>query len=182
MAEPSTAGAPAAGAPSAPDLEQHPSVARVRAALDAAGVRGRVGVLDDHARTAAAAAAPLGVTVGQIANSLGFAVPDGAADGGRRALLVLTSGAHRVDTAKVAALLGIPALERADPDFVRERTGFAIGGVAPVGHAVPPQTLVDVTLAQFDEVWAAGGHPRTVFPTTFDELVRITGGRPAEVA
>src|SRR4051812_34873360 len=164
-------------------VAEHPSVARVRAALEAAGANAdRVVVLDDHARTAAAAAEQLGVTVAQIANSLVFAVPDESAQGGRRPLLVLTSGAHRVDTAKVAALLGVEGLDRADPEFVRDSTGFAIGGVAPVGHLTPIQTLVDVDLARHDEVWAAAGHARTVFPTTFEELVRITGGRSAEVA
>lgn len=163
-------------------LHDHPAVARVRAALQARGATSEVVVLDDHARTAQAAAEQLGVTVAQIANSLVFAVPDEAAPGGRRALLVLTSGAHRVDTAKVAALVGAPRLDRADADFVRERTGFAIGGVAPVGHPTDLQTLVDRALADHDAVWAAAGHPRTVFATTFDELVRITGGTPAEVA
>jgi prolyl-tRNA editing enzyme YbaK/EbsC (Cys-tRNA(Pro) deacylase) len=164
-------------------VSDHPSVARVRAALAAAGADADgVVVLDDHARTAAAAAEQLGVTVAQIANSLVFAVPDDAAAGGRRPLLVLTSGAHRVDTAKVAALLGVARLDRADPDFVREATGFAIGGVAPVGHLTPIETLVDVDLGRHDQVWAAAGHARTVFPTTFDELLRITGGRSAEVA
>src|SRR4051812_49252314 len=164
-------------------VAEHPSVVRVRAALAAAGVNAdAVVVLGDHARTAAAAAEQLGVTVAQIANSLVFAVPDGTSPGGRRALLVLTSGAHRVDTAKVAGLVGVPRLERADPDFVRERTGFVIGGVAPVGHLAPLQTLVDVALAEHEQVWAAAGHARTVFPTTFDELVRITGGTTAEVA
>jgi len=160
----------------------HPAVQRVVAALHRAGADGRVVVLGEHARTAVAAAEQLGVGVGQIANSLVFAVADPEAADGRRPLLVLTSGAHRVDTAKVAALVGVPRLDRADPDFVRERTGFAIGAVAPVGHATPMQTLVDVALADHEQVWAAAGHPRTVFPTTFDELVRITGGTPAEVA
>ena len=163
-------------------VADHPAVARVRAALGAAGAAGDVVVLGDHARTAAAAAEQLGVTVGQIANSLVFAVPDATAAGSRRPLLVLTSGAHRVDTAKVAALVGAPRLERADPDFVREHTGFVIGGVAPVGHLAALQTLVDVALAEHDQVWAAAGHARTVFPTTFAELVRITGGTAAEVA
>jgi prolyl-tRNA editing enzyme YbaK/EbsC (Cys-tRNA(Pro) deacylase) len=166
----------------ASELADHPAVTRVRGALAAAGADAEVVVLDDHARTAAAAAEQLGVTVAQIANSLVFAVPDDAAPGGRRALLVLTSGAHRVDTAKVAALIGAPRLDRADADFVRERTGFAIGGVAPVGHLAAPQTLVDDALAEHDQVWAAAGHPRTVFRTSFAELVRITGGRPATVA
>jgi|1186.fasta_scaffold75433_2 prolyl-tRNA editing enzyme YbaK/EbsC (Cys-tRNA(Pro) deacylase) len=164
-------------------VAEHPSVVRVRAALAAAGVNAdAVVVLDDHARTAAAAAEQLGVTVAQIANSLVFAVPDETAPGGRRPLLVLTSGAHRVDTAKVAALLGVERLDRADPDFVRGTTGFAIGGVAPVGHTEAIDTLVDVDLARHEQVWAAAGHARSVFPTTFDELLRITGGRAAEVA
>jgi prolyl-tRNA editing enzyme YbaK/EbsC (Cys-tRNA(Pro) deacylase) len=163
------------------ELADHPAVNRVRAALADGGVSGSVVVLDDHARTAAAAAEQLGVQVAQIANSLVFAVPDAQVDGGRRALLVLTSGAHRVDTGKVAALLGVAGLERADPDFVREQTGFVIGGVAPIGHVHPLQTLIDVDLDGFDQVWAAAGHPRTVFPTSYAELVRITRGRPAEV-
>jgi prolyl-tRNA editing enzyme YbaK/EbsC (Cys-tRNA(Pro) deacylase) len=163
-------------------LGDHPAVARVRAALRTRGAAGEVVVLDDHARTAVAAAEQLGVTVAQIANSLVFAVPDEAAPGGRRALLVLTSGAHRVDTASVAALVGASRLDRADADFVRERTGFAIGGVAPLGHLTPIETLVDAALAEHEVVWAAAGHPRTVFPTSFEELVRITGGRSAEVA
>jgi prolyl-tRNA editing enzyme YbaK/EbsC (Cys-tRNA(Pro) deacylase) len=87
-----------------------------------------------------------------------------------------------VDTAKVAAAIGSPRLDRADPDFVRESTGFAIGGVAPVGHPAAVETLVDTALQAHDRVWAAAGHPRTVFPTTFDELVRITGGTPTDVA
>ena len=164
------------------DLQDHPAVTRVRQVLAERGAAGAVVVLEDHARTAAAAADQLGVTVAQIANSLVFAVPDEAADGGRRPLLVLTSGAHRVDPVRVAALIGAPRLDRADAAFVRERTGFAIGGVAPVGHLHPVQTLVDDALAAYAEVWAAAGHPRTVFPTTFDELVRITGGTPATVA
>jgi prolyl-tRNA editing enzyme YbaK/EbsC (Cys-tRNA(Pro) deacylase) len=162
-------------------LDDHPAVARVRAALRTHGASGQVVVLDASARTAATAAAQLGVMIAQIANSLVFAVPDESSPEGRRALLVLTCGAHRVDTSKVAAFLGAPRLDRADPEFVRERTGFAIGGVAPVGHATPMQTLVDVALSQYEQIWAAAGHPRTVFPTTFAELVRITGGLPVEV-
>ena len=163
-------------------VTDHPAVQRVRAALAEAGATGQVVVLDDHARTAVAAAEQLGVEVGQIANSLIFSVPDGDAAGGRRPLLVLTSGAHRVDTGKVAALIGAPRLDRADAEFVREFTGFVIGGVSPVGHTVAPQTLVDTALAGYPQVWAAAGHARTVFPTSFDELVRITGGTAAEVA
>jgi prolyl-tRNA editing enzyme YbaK/EbsC (Cys-tRNA(Pro) deacylase) len=166
-------------------LLQHPAITRVREVLGAAGATGEIVILDDHARTAAAAAEQLGVTVAQIANSLVFAVPDDSAADGlvrHRPLLVLTSGGHRVDTARTAALIGADRLERASPDFVRERTGFAIGGVAPVGHAAPIQTLVDVALAEHALVWAAGGHPRAVFPTTFDELVQLTGGAAAQVA
>jgi len=163
------------------DLAHHPAVNRVRQALKGLQAQGEVVVLDDHVRTAAQAAEKLGVTVGQIANSLIFAVPDDSAPDNHRAVLVLTSGAHRVDTDHVAAVLEVSRLERATPEFVRERTGFVIGGVAPVGHVHPVQTLVDVALATYDEVWAAAGHPRTVFPTRYDELLRITAGQPVEV-
>ena len=159
----------------------HASVARVRATLAEAGVQGAVVVLDGAARTAAQAAAYLGVDVAQIANSLVFTTrvsPDASPE----PLLVLTSGGHRVDTAKVAANLGLAQVGRADADFVRERTGFAIGGVAPVGHLAPLTTLVDSALAAYEVIWAAAGHPHAVFPTTFAELVRISGGRVADVA
>jgi prolyl-tRNA editing enzyme YbaK/EbsC (Cys-tRNA(Pro) deacylase) len=153
----------------------HPNVQAVQDALESAGAYGQIRVLPDAVTTAAAAAAALGVEVGQIANSLIF-----DADG--EPLLVLTSGAHRVDTAKVAELVGAAKVKRATPDFVREHTGQAIGGVSPLGHPKPVRTLVDQALAAFDEVWAAGGIAHAVFPTTFDELVRITAGTPAEVA
>lgn len=153
----------------------HPNVQAVTDALTAAGSPGQVRMLPDAVATAAAAAEALGVEVGQIANSLIFAA-DGAP------LLVLTSGAHRVDTVKIAALIGAGAVNRATPDFVREHTGQVIGGVAPLGHPKPVRTLVDTALAAFDEIWAAGGIPHAVFPTTYDELVRITAGTPAEVA
>jgi prolyl-tRNA editing enzyme YbaK/EbsC (Cys-tRNA(Pro) deacylase) len=93
----------------------------------------------------------------------------------------MASGGHRVDTAKVARLVGAERVDRADPDFVRTHTGFAIGGVAPVGHPEPLRTLVDSHLATYDEVWAAAGHPHAVFPTTHDELLALTGGEPADV-
>ena len=99
----------------------------------------------------------------------------------RRAAAVLTSGAHRVDEAQVAALLGVPRVTPAPADFVRRHTGQAIGGVAPIGHPEPIGTLVDIELARYEQVWAAAGHPRTVFPTTYDELLRLTGGTAAEV-
>jgi prolyl-tRNA editing enzyme YbaK/EbsC (Cys-tRNA(Pro) deacylase) len=162
-------------------LLEHPSVVRVQAALEAGGADSAVVILDEHARTAAAAADQLGVTVAQIANSLIFALP--AVDGAEpEALLVLTSGAHRVDTVKVAALIGVERLDRADPAFVRDRTGFAIGGVAPVGHSTPVRTVIDVTLAEHLQIWAAAGHPRSVFPTSYAELLRLTGGSAIEVA
>jgi prolyl-tRNA editing enzyme YbaK/EbsC (Cys-tRNA(Pro) deacylase) len=156
------------------ETPHHPGVARVVQQLRAAGATGEVRVLPDSARTAAAAAAGLGVEVGAIANSLVF-------DAGGEPLLVLTSGAHRVDERLVADLLGVPAVTRATPEFVRRHTGQAIGGVAPVGHPEPIGTLVDVELARHDRVWAAAGHPHTVFPTTYDELLRLTEGTPAEV-
>jgi prolyl-tRNA editing enzyme YbaK/EbsC (Cys-tRNA(Pro) deacylase) len=137
-------------------------------------VAGEVRALPEPAPSAAAAAAQLGCEVGAIANSLVF-----AADG--EPLLVMTSGAHRVDTARVAALIGACAVSRADAKSVRAWTGQVIGGVAPVGHPAPIRTLVDAWLAKYDVVWAAAGHPYTVFPTSFDELVRITGGTAAEV-
>lgn len=153
----------------------HPNVQSVQEALAAAGASGQVIMLPDAVSTAALAAAALNVEVGQIANSLIFNADDGP-------LLVLTSGAHRVDTAKVAALLGYSSVKRATPEFVREHTGQPIGGVAPVGHPKPIPTLVDVHLGTFPVIWAAGGIPHAVFPTTYDELVRVTGGTPAQVA
>lgn len=152
----------------------HPNVVAVGDALAARGAPFAVRVLPDAVSTAQAAADALDVEVGQIANSLIF-----SADGDP--LLVLTSGAHRVDTAKVAALLGVSSVDRADPAFVRAATGQAIGGVAPVGHPAPVRTLVDVALDAYDEIWAAGGIPHAVYPTTFAELVAVTDGTPAEV-
>jgi len=131
--------------------------------------------LPEPAPTAATAAGQLGCEVGAIANSLIF-----NADG--EPLLVLTSGAHRVNTAKVAAELGVEKIGRADPDFVHASTGQRIGGVAPVGHPQPIRTLIDTALAPYDVVWAAAGHARTVFPTSFAELVRITSGAPVDVS
>ena len=138
------------------------------------GVKGEVRALPESAKTAALAAAQIGCEAGAIANSLIF-----SADG--QPLLVMTSGAHRVDTARVAGLLGVAAVSRADAKSVREWTGQAIGGVAPVGHPRPIRTLVDTWLERYDQIWAAAGHPHTVFPTTYAELLRITNGTPAEV-
>ena len=156
---------------SAPD---HPRVAAIAGLLADAGATGRIRVLPAEVRTASAAAAALGVPVGAIANSLVF-------DAGGAPLLVLTSGAHRVDERRIAELLGVQTVTPATPDFVRRHTGQPIGGVAPLGHPEPIGTLVDVELARYDEVWAAAGHPSAVFPTSYEELLRLTDGAPAEV-
>lgn len=140
----------------------------VHDALRAAGISGEIVVLPDAASTAPLAAAALGIEVGAIANSLVF-----WSDG--EPLLVMTSGAHRVDTAALAARLGRGSIVRATAEQVREATGQAIGGVAPTGHPAPLVTVVDEALAAFPEIWAAGGTPHTVFPMTFDELVALTG-------
>ncbi|MEV0168407.1 YbaK/EbsC family protein [Nonomuraea fuscirosea] len=146
----------------------------VESALRERGAGGEIVVLPEKAPTAATAAAQLGCEVGAIANSLIFDA-DGAP------LLVLTSGAHRVDVELIARTAGVERVRRATPEFVRQATGQPIGGVAPVGHPAPVRTLVDTWLSKHEVVWAAGGHPHTVFPTTFDELVRITGGTPVDV-
>lgn len=153
-----------------------PSAQRVQDALLAAGSQHQVVELTETARSAAEAAAAVGCTVAQIAKSLVF---KGRTSG--RAVLVIASGANRVDLAKVQALLGEP-LDRADPDFVRAETGFAIGGIPPVGHAKALTTVIDEDLLEHERIWAAAGHPNAVFPLTPAELVRLTGGRVATTA
>jgi len=157
-----------------------PCVRRVAAVLASFGVRGQITVLDAAARTARQAADALGIEVAQIANSLLFRAHRG--DDSIRPLLVLASGAHRVDTSKVADLLELREICLADADFVSKHTGFTIGGVAPIAPRKPIETVVDVSLSRYHQVWAAAGHPRTVFPTSYDELLRLTGGQAAEVA
>ncbi|MBE3076477.1 MAG: YbaK/EbsC family protein [Actinobacteria bacterium] len=166
--------------PSSENVLEHPCVRRVAAALTSFGVRGQITVLDNAARTAQQAADALGIEIAQIANSLLFRAH--RAGDTIRPLLVLASGAHRVDTLQIADLLELSAISLADAEFVREHTGFAIGGVAPIapGHSI--ETVVDVSLSRYGQVWAAAGHPRTVFPTSYDELLRLTGGRAVEVA
>ncbi|MER5354585.1 YbaK/EbsC family protein [Kitasatospora sp. NPDC002551] len=152
--------------------------ARSRAVADAlaeAGLPGEIRVLPDSARTAAEAAAALGCEAGAIASSLVF-VCDGAP------LLVMTSGAHRVDTGHLARELGTGPITRASAAQVREATGQAIGGVAPVGHPAPLRTVVDTALAGHEVLWAAAGHPHTVVPMTYEELLKLTGGAPTTVA
>lgn len=168
----------------------YPNCDAVNEILQAAGLPGRVRILDEAVTTARAAAEHLGCPVGAIANSLIFEAFTPASDGMREqpkdpavgaALLIMTSGAHRVDLNKVGGQLGVQ-LRRASPAFVREHTGQPIGGVAPVGHPQPIPTIVDRALAEFDELWAAGGIPHAVFPLTYDELIRLTGGVEADVS
>jgi prolyl-tRNA editing enzyme YbaK/EbsC (Cys-tRNA(Pro) deacylase) len=149
------------------------SVERVRAALLAAGHPDTIAQFPAGTRTAAEAAAAIGCTVGQIAKSIVFRA-------GARPVIVIASGANRVDPAKVEAALG-RKIGRADADWVRETTGFAIGGVAPVGHLEPPLMLLDEDLLSLDPIWAAAGSPSHVFRTTAAELLRITGARAAVV-
>ncbi|GAB3125110.1 YbaK/EbsC family protein [Glaciibacter psychrotolerans] len=152
---------------------EHPAVDRVREALLAFGIDPEIRWFDDATPSAQAAAEALGIPIGAIANSLIFTL-----DG--EPLLVLTSGAHRVDTAWLGAQLG-GTIGRASKEVVKLATGQVIGGVAPVGHPSPVRTLVDLALADYETVWAAAGHAHTVFPTTYDELLRITGGESTAV-
>lgn len=152
------------------------SAQRVHEALVARGLQTTIVYLERAARTSADAAAAVGCRVDQIAKSLVFRLTTSDTP-----LLVIASGANRVDEARVAALVGEP-LGKADADFVRTHTGFAIGGVAPVAHPAPLTTLIDEHLVKWDRIWAAAGHPHTVFPLTPQELVRITGGRVVVVA
>lgn len=153
-----------------------PTVRRVQETLAALGLGHEIVDLGLSARTAADAAGAVGCRVDQIAKSLVFRLRESG-----RALLVVTSGAHRVDEARVAALVG-EALDRADAEFVRVETGFAIGGVAPIGHLQPVMTLIDEHLLAFEEIWAAAGHPNTVFRLRPADLLTMTGGRVARVA
>ncbi len=164
------------------DVAKNTSVKRIAAEMRERGISGDVTILSDSARTAAEAAAALGIQVGQIAASIVFKLPDG------RPLLVITSGAHRVDTTLVAANLGVEKLHRADADFVKSASGISIGGVSPFGWqhdgslANPvPVVLIDIALAVFDVVWAAAGHSHAVFPTTYEELIKSTSAQPMKV-
>jgi prolyl-tRNA editing enzyme YbaK/EbsC (Cys-tRNA(Pro) deacylase) len=150
------------------------AVTRFKEAHSAAGGEGRVVILPDSVHTAALAAEALGCEVGAIANSLLF-------DAEGRPVLILTSGSHRVDTAKTADRIGVPRLRRATPEFVREHTGQVIGGVSPLGHPSPVPTWLDVALRRYDEIWAAAGHPAAVFSTTYDELLAMTGATEVDV-
>lgn len=151
--------------------QEHPSVARVASALRAAGHPQPPQWLSDSAHTAQQAADSLGVPLGAIAKSIVFSLPGGA-------LLCITAGDRRVDVARLPVELGLAG--RADAALVRRHTGFAIGGVAPLGFApaagcAPPTVLIDTGLWRFAQVWAAAGHPRTVFPIAPDDLLRLAG-------
>ena len=154
---------------------QNPSVQRVSAKLKELGVKGEVHVLSDSARTAQEAADALGILVGQVASSIVFKLDD------ESPLLVITSGRHRVDTKLVAEKLGIAKLHRVDADYVKEKSGFSIGGVSPVGWISPATILIDEALNDYEVVWAAAGHPHSVYPTTFAELLECTGAKPMVV-
>ena len=153
---------------------EHPSITHFRRAWTELGGTGRVVVLPDSVHTAALAAEALDCEVGAIANSLLF-----DADG--EPILILTSGAHRVDTDKAAALIGVPALRRAKPEFVKEHTGQVIGGVSPIAHPAPVRTYLDPALRAYDTIWAAAGHPAAVYSTTYPELRAMTGATEIEV-
>jgi prolyl-tRNA editing enzyme YbaK/EbsC (Cys-tRNA(Pro) deacylase) len=154
---------------------QNPSVQRVSAKLKELGVNGEVHVLSDSARTAQEAADALGILVGQVASSIVFKLDD------ESPLLVITSGRHRVDTKIVAEKLGVAKLHRVDADYVKEKSGFSIGGVSPVGWVNPATILIDEALNDYEVVWAAAGHPHSVYPTTYAELIKCTGAKPMGV-
>ena len=151
------------------------AVKRVQQALISIGAKGQIKVLADSARSAAEAAAALGIEVGQIASSLIFKLPD------ESPLLIITSGRHRVDTDLVAKNLGIEKLGRVDADYVKEKSGFSIGGVAPIGWVSPATILIDQALNDYQVVWAAAGHPHAVYPTSYAELIECTGAKPMVV-
>ena len=154
--------------------ELHPKVTQVQAALHAGGIDVEVRQITEATPTAAAAAGYLGCEVGAIANSLIFLADS-------EPILVLTSGAHRVDTTLLAERIGVGAITRARPDDVKAATGQVIGGVAPVGHPSPVRTYLDVALREFDQVWAAAGIAASLFPITYADLLRVTGATEVEV-
>ena len=165
------------------DVLRNPSVQRIMIELRERKIKGEVKILSESARSAAEAAAALGIEKGQIASSIVFKLPDG------RPLLVITSGAHRVDTDLVARELGVEKLNRADADFIKSASGISIGGVSPFGWRDDgtltnplPMVLIDLALSPFEVVWAAAGHPHAVFPTTFEELRNQTGARAMTVS
>ena len=152
------------------------AVKRFQEAATKLGVKGEVNILAETARTAIDAANGLGIEVGQIASSLIFKLPSG------NPLLIITSGRHRVDTELVAKNLGITELGRADANYVKEVSGYSVGGVSPLGWISKPEIiLIDEALNDYEVVWAASGHPHAVYPTTFSELIVCTGAQPMVV-
>jgi prolyl-tRNA editing enzyme YbaK/EbsC (Cys-tRNA(Pro) deacylase) len=152
------------------------AVKRFKEAANSLGVKGEINILADTARTAIDAANGLGIEVGQIASSLIFKLPSG------NPLLIITSGRHRVDTDLVASNLNIPELGRADANYVKEVSGYSVGGVSPIGWISTPEiTLIDQALNDYDIVWAASGHPHAVYPTSYAELMICTGAKPMVV-
>ena len=152
------------------------AVRRFKEAADSLGVKGEINILAETARTAIDAANGLGIEVGQIASSLIFKLPSG------NPLLIITSGRHRVDTDLVAKNLDIPELGRADANYVKEVSGYSVGGVSPIGWITTPEiTLIDQALNDYEIVWAASGHPHAVYPTSYTELITCTGATPMVV-
>ena len=152
------------------------AVKRFKEAADSLGVKGEINILAETARTAIDAANGLGIEVGQIASSLIFTLPSG------NPLLIITSGRHRVDTELVAKNLNISELGRADANYVKEVSGYSVGGVSPIGWITTPEiTLIDEALNDYEVVWAASGHPHAVYPTSYAELIACTGATPMVV-
>jgi len=152
------------------------AVRRFKEAADSLGVKGEINILAETARTAIDAANGLGIEVGQIASSLIFKLPSG------NPLLIITSGRHRVDTDLVAKKLGLPELGRADANYVKEVSGYSVGGVSPIGWITTPEiTLIDQALNDYEIIWAASGHPHAVYPTSYTELITCTGATPMVV-
>ena len=149
------------------------AVRRFKEAADSLGIKGEINILAETARTAIDAANGLGIEVGQIASSLIFKLPSG------NPLLIITSGRHRVDTDLVAKNLNIPELGRADANYVKEVSGYSVGGVSPIGWITQPEiTLIDEALNDYEVVWAASGHPHAVYPTSYTELISCTKAQP----
>jgi len=152
------------------------AVRRFKEAADSLGIKGEINILAETARTAIDAANGLGIEVGQIASSLIFKLPSG------NPLLIITSGRHRVDTDLVAKNLNIPELGRADANYVKEVSGYSVGGVSPIGWITQPEiTLIDEALNDYEVVWAASGHPHAVYPSTYTELITCTKAQPMVV-
>ena len=154
---------------------ENASVARVQGLMKELGMSGEITALTDSARTAKEAAEALGIEVGQVASSIVFKLDD------ESPLLVITSGRHKVDTDLVAKKLGQSKLHRVDADYVKEKSGFSIGCVSPIGWVSKATILIDQALNDYDVVWAAAGHPHSVFPTTYAELIACTGAKPMVV-